>query len=47
MAKVTFNPNQPVQSLSGSVGALTFRNFNGSITYQSRMNHVSITGVKP
>ena len=29
MAKVTFNPDQPVQSLSGTLGALTFRTING------------------
>ena len=29
MAKVKFNPNQPIQSLSGSVGAITFRTVNG------------------
>ena len=29
MARVTFNQNQPVQSLSGSIGALTFRTLNG------------------
>ena len=29
MAKITFNPNQPIQSLSGSFGALTFRTLYG------------------
>lgn len=29
MAKVTFNPDQPIQSLSGSVGDITFRTVNG------------------
>ncbi len=29
MAKVTFNPNQPIQSLSGSIGPVTFRTING------------------
>ena len=29
MAKVHFNPNQPIQSLSGTIGDLTFRTVNG------------------
>ncbi len=29
MAKVTFNPNQPIQALSGTLGDLTFRTVNG------------------
>lgn len=29
MAKVTFNPNQPIQSLSGTFGCNTFRTLNG------------------
>ncbi|MBR0194905.1 MAG: hypothetical protein IJQ32_01485 [Paludibacteraceae bacterium] len=29
MAKVTFNPNQPIQALSGSIGDITFRTMNG------------------
>ena len=29
MAKISFNPNQPIQSLSGSLGALTFRTLYG------------------
>jgi len=35
MAKITFNPNQPVQSLSGTLGDLTFRTINGR-TYVSQ-----------
>ena len=35
MAHVTFNPNQPIQSLSGTVGDRTFRTFNGR-TYLTR-----------
>ena len=33
MAKVTFAKNQPIQSLSGSVGAITFRTVNGQTKY--------------
>ena len=40
MAKVTFNPNQPVQSLSGSVGALTFRTINGRTFVRERSTPV-------
>lgn len=29
MAHVTFNPNQPIQSLSGTLGNMTFRTMNG------------------
>jgi hypothetical protein len=29
MAKIKFNPNQPIQSLSGSVGSISFRTING------------------
>ena len=29
MAKITFNPNQPIQSLSGTLGCNTFRTRNG------------------
>ena len=29
MARITFNPNQPIQSLSGTVGNITFRTVNG------------------
>ncbi len=29
MARVTFNPNQPIQALSGSIGPVTFRTING------------------
>ena len=36
MAKVTFNPDQPIQSLSGSVGALTFRTLNGRTFVRER-----------
>ena len=29
MAKVHFKPNQPIQSLSGTLGSVTFRTVNG------------------
>ena len=29
MAQIKFNPNQPIQSLSGTVGAVSFRTRNG------------------
>ncbi len=29
MARITFNPNQPIQSLSGTLGRDTFRTLNG------------------
>ena len=29
MAKITFIPNQPIQSLSGSIGPITYRTMNG------------------
>lgn len=29
MARITFNPNQPIQSLSGTLGDMTFRTVNG------------------
>ena len=37
MAKVTFNPDQPIQALSGTVGNLTYRTMNGK-TYVYRRN---------
>ena len=36
MAKVTFNPNQPIQSLSGSMGKITFRTINGKTFVHER-----------
>ena len=35
MAHVTFNPNQPIQSLSGTIGRNTFRTVDGQ-TYMTR-----------
>lgn len=29
MARVTFNPNQPIQALSGNLGSISFRTRNG------------------
>ena len=36
MAHVTFNPNQPIQSLSGTVGNRTFKTRNGK-TYMTQL----------
>jgi len=40
MAKVTFAKNQPIQSLSGSVGAITFRTVNGQTQLYRRPDPV-------
>ena len=37
MARVTFNPNQPIQSISGTIGALTFRTRNGRTFVYERL----------
>ena len=36
MAIVTFNPNQPIQALSGTVGGITFRTMHGRTYVHSR-----------
>lgn len=36
MARVTFNPNQPIQALSGTVGNLTYRTMNGKTYVYTR-----------
>ena len=36
MARVTFNPNQPIQALSGNLGPIAFRTRNGRTYVHSR-----------
>lgn len=36
MAKIEFNPNQPIQALSGTVGKFTFRTVNGRTFLHTR-----------
>ncbi len=40
MAKISFNPNQPIQSLSGTVGPVTFRTVNGRTFMSGRSKPV-------
>ena len=40
MAKVTFNPDSPIQALSGTLGNLTFRTINGRTFVHERTEPV-------
>ena len=40
MAKVTFAKNQPIQSLSGSIGRITYRTMNGHTFMYRTEDHV-------
>lgn len=40
MAQITFNPNQPIQALSGTVGGVTFRTMYGRTYVHSRTEPV-------
>lgn len=40
MARITFNPDQPIQSLSGSIGSMTFRTVHGKTHVYRRTDPV-------